>query len=333
VTPRQHYEALIGRLTKYCVTQVCGRRAPSTREEMAEINRRFTRLVEQAEMFHINPDLHEKQAWFLRLKARKLVACTGNKWGKTYAMLLKALVATFGCAPWDPDHTDEFSVVDREPPIDVTLCGPDYGTWIPLNILPRLKKLVPFDALAESVTRIHGPIIDTITWFNGSTWKILSYVQDTVRFEGWSTHLCLWDEPMPMEKYVAAARGCIEFSAPHVMAYTPLSNPWVFDEFYDRGFKVKTQADYELAKAGIDKRLFDRRTGMELPLVITGSMRDNPHVPAAAKKEFEEEVLRRKPWERDARIFGMHTSLMGLVYPNWQEDRHVKELETLVPSA
>lgn len=325
----EHYDRLIERISTWACKEELGKETPKTQAQMAQVVRRVSQTMSRAEIFHVNPELHVRQSWFLKLQPRRLIACTGNKWGKTYALLLKALTATFGCAPWDPGNTHLFNPVKYEPPIEVVLSGPNYVTWVALNIVPRLKKLIPWDALVENVSRVQGQVIDGIKFFNGSSWKILSYVQDTPAYEGWSCHLKLWDEPMPQDKYVAASRGCIEFEAPQIMSYTPLSNPWVYDEFWDRGFKVDSPEAYLLALQGEDERLFDPQTGLQRPIVVSGAMTDNPHISAAAKKEFEREVLRGKPEEQAARLRGEHRALMGLCYPSFSEEKHVRTLEMI----
>lgn len=329
MSPAEHYSALIRRLTDWSIESVCGKgKKPKGDRQVAEIERRLSQTIENALMFHIDPTYHPKQAWFLELLAPIVVACTGNKFGKTFALLLKALVATLGCAPWDPEQTHRYNPIKHEPPVEITLCGPDFATWLPLNIVPRLKKLIPWDAIVVKTSRIQGAIIDGIEFWNGTTWKILSYVQEDARFEGWSTHLCLWDEPMPMSKYVAASRGCIEHGAPHAMSYTPLSEAWVYDEFYDRGFLVDTQEAFEIAKQGTDDALFDQ--GRQRPLVVVGTMYDNHYLSRKEQERFDNDVLRKKPEEREARVYGKHRSLQGLIWKNFSLERHVKDLSCLV---
>ena len=311
------YSALLARILEWAHDEagVPKGKIPTPKQQ-DEISERLRITLEHAKMFHIDPERHERQSYFLRAKAPIVVAHTGNKWGKTFALLLRGLVASFGCAPWDPDNTAVYNPLDREPPVRVILIVQDYATSLPLDIIPRLKEIMPWDALVTKVSRVQGQVIDGFELWNGSTWKILSHVQEDERFEGWSAHLLLWNEPMPRSKFIGACRGAIEFNAPHIMSFTPISEPWLYDEIYLPSHKIRDQASF-----------LSSFTEKPEIAVVEGLIYDNPFIPKEAIDRYEQQIPES---QRAARIFGEWAHLSGRVYKFFSREKHVVPLEQLV---
>jgi len=324
MSPTDHYDALIQRISQWAIDEVCGKgKKPKTNREVEDVERRIAQTIEHAEIFHFTP--HPKQDWFMRAKAPITAAVTGNKWGKTVALLSLGMVSTLHCVPWAPrDEQEEayarYSKVasDYEPPIQVVLSGPDMVTWLPMNIVPRLKKLIPWDALVVKTSRQQGQVIDGIEFWNGSSWKILSYMSEPERYEGWSCHLKLWDEPMDRVRFISASRGCIEFQAPHVMSFTPenLRDAFVVDDIVLAAHHITSEESFNAVA-----------TQKPQIVVVEGSLYDNPYIPQEAK---EQQVLMWTAEERISRVEGKLRFFVGAVYKSFSRDKHVKELEALV---
>lgn len=324
MTPTECYDALIGRITTWAVEEECGQGKMPDQKQKERITTRVLQTLQNAQIFHIDPYRHQKQSWFLRARAPILIACTGNKFGKTFANLIIGAVASLKCVPWAPrEAQDEAYEIFRkikpeyDPPITITLAGPDFVKWLPMNIIPRLKKLLPWDALITRVNRQQGNVIDGFELWNGTSWQILSCSGDTERFEGWSTHLMLWDEPMTREKFIAASRGCVEFGAPHVMSFTPenLRDAFVVDELVLPSTHITKEEEFQALAESKPTRI-----------LIEGSIFDNPFIDEADKQV---QVSLWNPEERESRVYGRLRFFSGRVYKNFERARHVRSLELM----
>ena len=324
LTPRDSYDQLLERVTQWAVTTECGKgKLPQGEAQLASVRQRLERAM-QKKIFTLRP--HQKQDWFLKAKAPIVAACTGNRWGKSTAGLASCAVATFHCVPWLPrDQQDEaYEVYSKvrlkyEPPIKVVLAGPDYTNWLPLVVMPTLRELLPLDALVTRFSRVQGQIIDGIEWWNGSTWKILSYMGEDERFDGWSAHLVWWDEQAPHEKFIGGSRGAIDYGATHVMSYTPdkMNSPWTHDKVYLPGHHV------------VDEQSFLEAEGKKI-VIVEGSSTDNPYI---SKDDIEMQI---SLWGGDpdiieARLHGKYRYLSGRVYKSFAREKHVKPLEHFLP--
>lgn len=333
MTPRDSYDALIGRILEFATAGICGKgKLPKNTKERELVTRAVTQIIDNAQIFHIDPNFHPKQDWFLRSPGDIVVACTGNKFGKTFALLLTGIIPTLHCVPWAPreEQDEQYEIYSKvklkyEPPIEVVLAGPDFTGWLPMNIIPRLKKLIPWEVLITRTNRVQGNVIDGLEWWNGSTWKILSYAGEDDRFESWSAHVILWDEPPPHRKFVGACRGAVEFGAKHIMSYTPenLKDAFTYDEIYDPGYHIATQEDFE--RAINEKDLIeDRHRGIA---VIEGSIHDNPYI---EDKDRARQIKRWSQEEREAREWGRYRHWFGRVFKGFSREHHVRELDQVV---
>lgn len=318
-SPSEHYSALLKRITTWATEEECGKgKIPQTKAQEDLIAERIGFALGK-KIFHIDPSRHPAQGWFMRSKAPIVIAHTGNKWGKTFALLLGGLTASLGCCPWDPDSTELYNPLGLtafEPPIRVMLVCQDFSTSLPEDIILRLKEIIPWDAIITRVSRVQGQVIDGFEFFNGTTWRILSHVQEDERYEGWSSHLILWNEPMPRTKFVRATRGAVEFAAPQRMAFTPISDPWIYDSLYLKSHIIATQADFDLAQ----------KTNPPV-IVVEGAIFQNPYLPVDAVERFIEVI---PEGEREARIYGKWQHLSGLIFKQWSRDKHVRELAALI---
>lgn len=311
------YKKLTRRLVEWATEQegVKPGKVP-TPEQQDAISDRLAQAVNYAKIFHWDMSRHPRQSYFMRAKAPIVVAHTGNKWGKTFALLARGLVATLGCAPWDPENSAIYNPLNIEPPVRVILIVQDLVTSLPLDIMPRIKELIPWDAFVTRVSRVQGQVVDAIEFFNGSQWKILSHVQEDERFEGWSAHLLLWNEPMPRSKFIGACRGAIEFNAPHIMSFTPISEPWLYDEIYLPSHRIVDESSF-----------LDSFAKRPEKIVVEGTIYDNPFLDKDAISRYEGQIPES---QRLARIFGGWSHLAGRIYKRFSRTTHVRELHQIV---
>jgi hypothetical protein len=159
--------------------------------------------------------------------------------------------------------------------------------------MQKLKEWCPAGEIAETKKNNQG--IDYFWVFkNGSILEILTYEQKTDLMEGWSGHVVGADEPMPRDKYIALKRGLVDFDGLFLMGFTPLKEPWIYDELI-----VKPN---------------------DTVAVFNLDIRDNPYMDEKAIAEFEQSLTDD---EKEARIHGKWLHLQGLVYKNFNKDIHV----------
>lgn len=326
MTPTQNYDALLERITTWAIQTECGKgKMPTTPAQQLAVRIALERAL-QKKIFSLS--FHPKQDWFMRVKGAIVAAITGNRWGKSTGMIATLTVPTLGCVPWAPrDMQDElypiYSKVAMKylgAPIKVVLAGPDFSNWLPLVVIPKLKDMIPWDALVTGVSRVQGQIIDGIEWWNGTVWKILSYKQEKDRFESWDAHIIGWDEPMPRSYFIAASRGAIDHNACHVMSFTPedVTEVWSYDAIYLAGHHIQNEQDYLEA---VEKK--------PSIVVVKGSMTENPFLdPESIKTQVS---FWTDPDEREARIHGNYRFLTGAVYKAFSRDKHVRRIEDILP--
>lgn len=204
-----------------------------------------------------------------------------------------------------------------EPPVRIGLVCQDFSTSLPEDIILRLKEIMPWDAIITRISRVQGQVIDGFEFFNGSTVRILSHVQEDERYEGWSMHGVKWNEPMPHSKFVAASRGSVEFNATHVMAFSPLSEPWIMDALYLPAHFVRTEQDF-----------LDIQTKKPEIVVVEGSIYENPYSTREAIDRFVSRISTEE--EREARVWGRWSVFAGRVYKSFSREKHVRELVELI---
>jgi phage terminase large subunit-like protein len=189
----------------------------------------------------------------------------------------------------------------------------DYVTSHQETILPKMFELLPQAPFVERVEKIQGRTVHKLTFFNGSTIKLMSYESSEGKWEGPTYHIAAFDEPPPRNLYVATKRGLMRYEGPCLFSMTPLKEPWIHDELYVSEEAVHVQ-DQE-SMANLTRKSF---------FVTTVSLDDNPYLTAEAKDSF---LMNLDEEEREARQFGRFRHLMGRVYKKMDPDVHVLDDE------
>ena len=191
---------------------------------------------------------------------------------------------------WYPDYNKKVQ------PVIGRIIAKDFQKGVGEVIIPFLEEWLDMSIVQK---KYRNPIGVPVKWTlkNGSVFDILTHEQNTEQFEGWKGHIAWFDEPPPRDKYIATLRGLVDYRGRPWLTLTPLTQPWIYDDIY-------TQSD--------GKRIH----------AVTTDIRDNPHLPADAIKEFERNLTEE---EKEARIHGRFLHLTGLVYKEFNPDMHICE--------
>lgn len=158
--------------------------------------------------------------------------------------------------------------------------------WCPPSKLPHPNKMG-----SSSIKRFE--------WTNKTYTTCYSHDQDSAKAESTNIDALFCDEPPPRSLWIAAYRGLR--SNPDyftVLAGTPISEPWIYDEIY---------------RPWAEKR--DDKI-----LVINGSTYDNPHLSKEWISDFESRLTDD---EKRVRIYGEFASLQGRVFKEFTRRTHV----------
>jgi hypothetical protein len=230
---------------------------------------------------------HAGQKAFLESQSRIVAAFSGNGWGKTTALTLK-LIYTH-----NPGHNPYKDTSDVRhswlivPGLDK---AEDYWQeikkWCPPSLLPRPNKLG-----TSNVRRFE--------WANGSMTTIYSHDQDSSKLEGSNIDALFCDEPPPRSLWISAFRGLRNNRNYFVvLAGTPVSEPWLYEEIYAPGLAKK------------DPNIH----------IIQGSTYDNPFLSKDFIADFEARLTED---ERRVRLHGEFAHLQGRVFKEFTRQTHV----------
>jgi hypothetical protein len=187
-------------------------------------------------------------------------------------------------------------------PEELRLYGPVYARWIATDFKegiggvfqPYFDEFVPKNYIKRAIKTQQG-ILSKIYFENGSVLELMTDEQDIELFEGWHGHRLCIDEPCARARYIASTRGLIDYNGKVSMSLTPLSEPWIYDELYDK-------AD--------EKEIFQ----------ITVNSHDNKHIPETELNRFESKLTEE---EKEARIHGRFKHLTGVIYKEFDRKVHV----------
>jgi phage terminase large subunit-like protein len=235
---------------------------------------------------------HDKQRRFHESLLPKKQFVGGNRSGKTYAGAAEAIYYMQGAHPYKrlPWSAPTFGRI-------VTV---DIIQGLNKIILPMLGNLTPKSWLVNgSWEDSYDKELRTLTFANGSYCEILTYEQDLEKFAGTSRHWTWFDEEPPKDIFTECSLRLLDTAGHWWVTMTPVEGmTWTYDDIY--------------AQFGLDPYL----------LVIEVDMDDNPYLTeegkALALSGLNQEEL-------DARKHGRYVSVGGLVYPEFDPEKHVIE--------
>jgi len=276
-------------------------------------------LRENGIMFY---EPYDKQDEFHRSTAKRRAFFAGNRAGKSQAGCAECVAWLLGERPWYkrafdvrgvrgwktvvvrrheggenhpavrsglPDHPVKLLTISEDWDIVDRVWTTERGDK-PGKVWRYLPK-----GFVKSVRRNHSRAIDMIECANGSTWNfdvVQSYKNDPRSFESADWDAIHVDEPCPEDMFKAAARGLIDRKGHAWFMLTPLSEPWIMDYFET----------------------------FQGAWTITGSTYDNPYLTKEGVREFEQTLTED---ERQCRLFGIPMHLVGRIYKEFDNAKHV----------
>lgn len=236
---------------------------------------------------------HSKQLLFHKSPAKIRFLSGGNRSGKTTGGVVEDAMHLTGIYPlWFPQDlriktANKGRIIVTDFDKGAKTIEDKLLEWIPKDNIISLKRTNKGGLVSMEVRHISGGI---------SHLEILTHEQDDDVFEGWSGHWAHFDEPPPREKFIGTLRGLIDFKGRCMLTLTPISQPWLYDEF--------------ISKAENNDNIF----------YLVVDMFDNPHTPDTEKKMFFDTLTED---EKEARIHGRFRHLTGLVYKEFDPSVHV----------
>jgi hypothetical protein len=226
----------------------------------------------------------------------------GNRFGKTQINVIEAAIQTLPRAfipPWllpyktlDPEKRD----------IRGRFIGPDKDRWVGRAVVPKMRLLLPPDALLggsfDKAWKVREGIL---TFADGSWWDFLTHDMELDAFSSVELDFARFDEEPTGAAgeriYDETIRGLVDRAGYIRSTLTPVEGiGWLHGELADEnGEPRKDDESY----------------------VVTGSIDDNPHI----SDKGREQAKRR--WAKDpatyaARASGVWTHREGLIFPEFK---------------
>jgi hypothetical protein len=240
---------------------------------------------------------HPGQLPFLFSTTRITAAFSGNGWGKTTMLVIRLILAHH------PELWSEFKHLfpkDFTPP---TL--PVNHSWFFIpgfdkveDYWQELKRWCPPSKLPKP-SKMGTSAIKRLEWTNNTATTYYSHDQDSAKAEGSNIDALFCDEPPPRALWIAAYRGLRNNKNYFIiLAGTPISEPWLYEEIYAPG------------ASGKDPNV----------KIIQGSTYQNPHLSKDWIADFESRLTDD---ERKVRLHGEFAHLQGRVFKEFSRPTHV----------
>lgn len=168
-------------------------------------------------------------------------------------------------------------------------------------------------SFARRITRNSSGKVDRIEFHNGSVLcfdTVKSFQNNPLGSESSDWDFIHVDEPIPQDMWKACSRGLIDRNGRAWFTLTNLEQPWIYDMFFpnSRSKNAKREVLQYNKSGGLQK------------WAIIGSIYDNPFLSREAIESFEAELTED---EKACRLNGIAMHLSGLVYKEFQYERHV----------
>jgi hypothetical protein len=288
---------------------------------------------------------------FIRIKnaqhrtPRRRILASGEKCGKTRIGISEDLAHCFGFRPWlrkdDPDYKIRIKVPNHG------LIGCEtMAQSVEAKIRPELELLIPEHCGPVWKNDTTGALKSVTLRYDylgrscGSTMHIRSYNQPADSFRGIDPDWNHWDEPPPRDILIASERGKVVTNAASWFTMTPLKEAYIYDMFTVKAFN-NGGTDQEIAvfSGSMWENCQDwcRKCGCYIGENDPENMAD-PHserpvnncpmcglvmgfIPRAGIEEYLK--LFTDPDELAAHIEGKYAHLSGLVYKEFDREKHV----------
>lgn len=289
-------------------------RGPKNPEELEALEVAIRMAMDRMKLLKYVP--HKKQRWFHESRACIKCFVGANQTGKTSALLVDVLGFALGYHLWSGRVVRDINGRKVEPPVRILIGAEDYVNAHAEVIIPKLNELLPLNLLDVQEERIQGRITHKYTFpreLGGSSIKLMSYEADQSKWEGYTAHYFAFDEPPPRHALIGVRRGAMRHSAQIGMAFTPLKEPYLFEEVYNDDKAVHLQFERDLEKVTRDSFT-----------VVNVDLADTPYISEENKARF---VSGLSDEEREARQHGRFVHLMGRVYKSFTRERHILDAD------
>lgn len=290
--------------------------------ELADARRELQLLRRQKQLRDKNGlafyEPHHKQELFHKAPFRRRYLRTGNRFGKSDCGAAEDCAWALGERVWfSKDDPGRYQGIPKRPTKGLIIAqdwdktneiftsmeaGERRGKifrFLPASVIKKVSRNHSGNVDKITVESIHGG--DSIIYFD----TVKAFKQNPMGAESSDWDWIHVDEPCPIDMWRAVSRGLVDRDGWAWFTCTPLTEMWINDYFIP---------------SSRTRDLFDEPETFDYKWVITGSMHDNPHLTPAAIKIFEEELTAE---ERTCRISGIPMAMSGLIYKNFDRERHV----------
>jgi phage terminase large subunit-like protein len=249
------------------------------------------------------PDIHgykpaPQQVRFHKCPKKQRIILGGNRSGKSYGSVVEMV--------WWATGTHPYRRTPR-PPLALRHVAVDKPQGIDKVLKELYKKICPPEMLrGGTFDKAWAKEPPVLHFENGSTIEFLSYEQDLDKHAGTSRHAIAFDEEPDEAIFNENLARLIDTDGEWWIAMTPLEGlTWVYHNYYE---------PYEKGQLEEATELFIYNTD------------DNIYLPKGA---FDRLMGNLSVEERNARRKGQFIALSGLIYPTFDHQYHVRELEPM----
>ena len=253
----------------------------------------------------------------------RLLRC-GNRFGKSDSGVGEDLAFALGERPWlDKDDPMRYHGIPKHPTKGLVVAADDdkvdeiFTGDGRKGHVGKIWKKIPKDLIigtpkrssSGTITsmRIKGLYGESVIDFDTRA----AFKNNPMGAESSDYDWCHVDEPIEEAHWKAILRGLTDRAGKAWFTCTLLEQPWISDFFFE-DVKFQRQEQYE----------FFSETGRPVKWVMTGSIYDNPYLSQEAIEDFLNTLTEE---ERACRISGLPLYLAGLVYKEFQHEKHVMQ--------
>jgi hypothetical protein len=298
-------------------------------KEKVETQQRLNALMKKFGLLFYKP--HKKQILFHEsAHFRFRLARCGNRFGKSDMGVSEDLAFALGERPWYPEgHPMRYHGIPKHATKGLVVCADDskvdeiFTGDGKKGHVGKIWKKIPRDLVigtpkrssSGTITslRIKGKYGESVIDFaTSASFKTNPKGSESSDYD-WA-HI---DEPIEEAHWKAILRGLTDRMGKAWFTCTLIEEPWINDFFF-------TLNDTERPKVEDQRKEFfevlNEQTGRPVKFVMTGSIYDNPYLNQEAIDDFLSALTED---ERACRISGMPMYMSGVIYKQFQYQRHV----------
>ena len=271
-------------------------------ERLAQIEKAM-RDVDSWSAVRFNP--HAKQELFHSSKAHIRLFTGGNRSGKTTSGALEGISFALGYRPWLSKADIDYYTPMKTPTIGRIICE-DFTATASGVIVQKLHDWLPDGVLKKKPKRNQQGVEVYFEFVNGSVFDIMTNEQEDSVFESKALDWAWCDEPPRRPVYIGTSRGLVDTGGFMWLTMTPLKEPWIYDEIQ--------------LKHGIDPDFF---------AVVVDIMDNVGYGLQIEDVERYGKLLNED--EKEARLHGKYKHLSGLIYKDFDPERHIVKKPFTIP--